>query len=92
MLPIKSPQMLGVALRETRTALGIPADVLASMAGVSAVTLRKFETGEATAAIKTLFALFRELGIEFQVDVPPNVKIELPPSPEVPPRRSRAKR
>lgn len=92
MLPIKSPKMLGIALRETRAALGIPADVLAAMAGVSVVTLRKFETGETTGAIKTLFALFRELGIEFQVDVPPNVKIELPESPDAPVRRIRAKR
>ena len=37
MLPIKSPIALGTVLRETRTALQIPAADMADMAGTTAI-------------------------------------------------------
>ena len=86
MLPIKSPTALGTVLRETRTALQIPA---ADMAGTTAASLRRLVQGNPTAAITTLFKLLDELGIELHVSLPPAAgAISLPETPGKP-RRTR---
>lgn len=73
MVKIKSPVALGAALRQTRTALRIPAADMAAMVNTNPVTLRKLESGNATTAISTLFALLDELGLELHVSFPPGV-------------------
>jgi transcriptional regulator with XRE-family HTH domain len=89
MLRIKSPMALGTVLRETRTALQVPAADMASMAGTTAVSLRRLEQGNPTAAITTLFKLLDELGIELHVSLPPAAgAINLPETPGKP-RRTR---
>jgi transcriptional regulator with XRE-family HTH domain len=89
MLPIKSPTALGTVLRETRTALQIPAADMAEMAGTTAVSLRRLEQGNPTTAITTLFKLLDELGIELHVSLPPAAgPISLPETPGKP-RRTR---
>jgi transcriptional regulator with XRE-family HTH domain len=79
MLRIKSPTALGSVLRETRTALQIPAADMAAMAGTTTVSLRRLEQGNPTTAITTLFKLLDELGIELHVSLPPAAaQISLP--------------
>ena len=83
--------MLGAVLRETRTALRITAEELATMAETSPVTLRRLEQGNPTAAIKTLFVLLDELGLELQVSLPLGVGPIVFPSEQARPRRTRAR-
>jgi transcriptional regulator with XRE-family HTH domain len=73
MLKLSSPKALGKVLRATRTQAGVQAETLAGMSGISAVTLRRFESGEPTEAIENLFSLCRELGIEINVSLPPGI-------------------
>lgn len=91
MITLKSPEALGAVLRETRTALRIPAADMAAMVNTTPVSLRRIEQGKPTAAIRTLFSLLDELGLELQVSPPPG--IELPAFPDTPmrPRRTRVK-
>jgi transcriptional regulator with XRE-family HTH domain len=91
MLPLKSPRALGAVLRETRTALRIPAEDLAAMVETSPVTLRRLEQGNPTAAIKTLFSLLDELGLELQVSLPPGVGPLILPDEKSKPRRTRVR-
>ena len=91
MLLIKSPTALGTVLRETRTALQIPAANMAAMAGTTAVSLRRLEQGNPTTAIATLFKLLDELGIELHASLPPAAgTISLPDTPSKP-RRTRVR-
>jgi transcriptional regulator with XRE-family HTH domain len=73
MIPIKSPEMLAAVLRETRTALRIPAEDLAAIVGTSHVSMGRIEQGRATQALKTVFRMLDELGIELHASVPPGV-------------------
>lgn len=91
MLPLKSPSVLGAVLRETRTALRIPAEDLAEMVDTSPVTLRRLEQGNPTAAIKTLFTLLDELGLELHVSLPPGVGPIILPDEQSKPRRTRVR-
>ena len=91
MIPVKSPIMLGAVLRETRTALRIPAADLAAMAGTTAITLRRLEQGPPTSAITTLFSLLDELGLELHLSLPPEVAPFELPSVNTKPRRTRVK-
>ena len=91
MLALKSPGALGAVLRETRTALRIPAEVLAAMVGTSPVTLRRLEQGNPTAAIKMLFTLLDELGLDLQVSLPPGVGPMTLPDEQSRPRRTRVR-
>jgi len=83
-IPIKSPKALGVVLRHARTAQHVMAADLAEMVGTSAVTLRRFEQGNPTAAITTLFALLDELGLWVYISFPSGTPpIELPAEPPI---------
>ncbi|MEP7180897.1 MAG: helix-turn-helix transcriptional regulator [Betaproteobacteria bacterium] len=88
---VKTPNQLGYTLRATRTALKLPAADVAAMAGTTAVTLRRLEDGSATSALRTLFALLDELGIEMHLEVPPQVGTLELPAPTSKPRRTRAR-
>ena len=84
---VRTPAQLGAVLRHTRVALRLPAADVAAISGTSAVSLRRLESGDATAAIRHLFTLFDELGIEVQLNVPPDVgPIELPAASDKPKR------
>ncbi|MDA8093702.1 MAG: helix-turn-helix domain-containing protein [Betaproteobacteria bacterium] len=84
---VKNPTQLGAMLRATRTALNLPAADLAAMAGTSAVLLRRLEQGNATTALEKLFKLLDELGIEVQLNAPPQAgHIRLPAENEKPKR------
>ena len=91
MLAIKSPLALGALLRETRTALRIPAADMAAMVDTTSVTLRRLEQGKPTAAIATVFALLDELGLELHVSLPPGVESIQMPDEQVKPRRTRVR-
>lgn len=88
---IRTPQALGAVLREARTALRIPAQDLAAIVGISHVTLSRLEQGKPTAAIKTLFALLDELGIELQASLPPGVGPIVLPDDDARPRCTRVR-
>ena len=91
MVKIDSPASLGAALRQTRTALHIPAADMAAMANTNPVTLRKLESGDATTAIRTLFALLDELGLELHVSFPPGVDPVALTDQQSKPRRTRVR-
>ncbi len=88
---VKTPNQLGAVLRATRTALNLPAADVAAMAGTSAVTVRRLENGNATAAVRKLFALLDELGIEMHLAVPPQVGMIELAAPAAKPRRTRVR-
>ena len=92
MLEIKSATALGAIVRETRTAQQIRAEDLAAMLGVSPTTLRRMEQGDPpAAAIKTLFQLLDELGIQLHVSLPPGVGAVQLPGEQSRPRRTRVR-
>lgn len=91
MVPIKSPIVLGALLRETRTALHLPAADMAALVKTTPVSLRRLEQGKATGAINTLFALLDELGLQLHVSLPPGVESIQLPDEQSKPRRTRVK-
>jgi transcriptional regulator with XRE-family HTH domain len=90
MIIVKSPLALGSLLRETRTAMNIPAADLAAMVSTTPVTLRRLEQGKPTVAISTLFTLLDELGLELHVSVPPGITL-IESGEQSKPRRTRVK-
>lgn len=84
---VKTPAQLGAVLRTTRTMMRLPAADFAAMTGISRVLLRKFEQGNATTALKKLFTVLDELGIQMHLEPPSRVgTIELPIDEEKPKR------
>jgi hypothetical protein len=61
------------------------------MVGTSPVTLRRLEQGNPTAAIKMLFTLLDELGLDLQVSLPPGVGPITLPDEQSGPRRTRVR-
>jgi len=88
---VKSPSQLGAVLRATRTALNLPAADIAAMTNTTPVSLRRLEDGNATSAVRKLFALLDELGIEMHLAVPPQVGTIDLPGPTSKPKRTRAR-
>jgi transcriptional regulator with XRE-family HTH domain len=88
---VKTPRQLGAVLRGTRTALNLPAEDVAAMTGTTAVTLRRLEDGNATSALRTLFAVLDELGIEMRLQPPPEAGVIELPAPTAKPRRTRVR-
>lgn len=92
MLEIKSAMALGAVLRETRTAQQLRAEDLAAMLGISPTTLRRMEQGDPpAAAIRTLFQLLDELGIQLHASLPPGVESIQLPNEQSRPRRTRVR-
>lgn len=89
---VKNPVQLGAAIRGTRTALNLPAADIAALAGTSAVLLRRLEQGNATKAIQKLFTVLNELGIEMQLQLPPEASGVDIPADMRKPRRTRVRR
>jgi transcriptional regulator with XRE-family HTH domain len=73
---VDSLKQLGFALRETRVAQGIPLQDLAEALQTSHTLLRRLESGQSTKALEILLATMSELGIEFHVELPPQVDID----------------
>lgn len=92
MLQIESSIALGAVLRKTRTAQHVRAEDLAAILAISPTTLRRLEQGDPpTAAIKTLFQLLDELGIQLHVSLPPDVGPIQLPDEQSKPRRTRVR-
>lgn len=70
LIPISSPQELGLVLRATRKAQGLRLDDLAGSASVGHVFAREAEHGKETLQLGKLLALLAELGIRLQADMP----------------------
>ncbi|MGX4641045.1 helix-turn-helix domain-containing protein [Massilia sp. SYSU DXS3249] len=88
---VKSPAQLGAVLRQTRVALQLPAADVAAMSGTSAVSLRRLESGNATAALEHLFTVLDELGIEMQLNAPPEAGTIVLPATSGKPKRIRVR-
>ena len=87
-LRVTSENQLGAVLRDTRTSLKIHAENLAEIADMNPKTLRRLEGGEATKAVKSLFKVLEELGIELYLNPPPEAfPIEVPKPDQAPKRR-----
>jgi transcriptional regulator with XRE-family HTH domain len=89
MLRITTPRHLGAAVRATRTAMNLAALDVAAMTGITAVTLRRVEQGNATDALQKLFKILDELGIEMYLSLPPNVGLVELPAPAEKVKRTR---
>lgn len=88
---VKTANQLGSVLRATRTALNVRLEDLAGVVGTTTPSLRRLESGNATSALRTLFALLDELGIEMHLEVPPHVgDVALSP-PSSKPKRTRVR-
>ena len=84
---VKTPNQLGAVVRTARTVMRLPAADFAAMTGISRVLLRKLEQGNATTALKKLFTVLDELGIQMHLEPPSRVgPIELPINKEKPKR------
>lgn len=70
LVPIPSPQELGLVLRATRKAQGLRLDDLAGSASVGHVFAREAEHGKETLQLGKVLALLAELGIRLQADMP----------------------
>ncbi|MBK7900912.1 MAG: hypothetical protein KA603_00145 [Azonexus sp.] len=77
LVPIPSPQELGLVLRATRKAQGLRLDDLAGSASVGHVFAREAEHGKETLQLGKVLALLVELGIRLQADMPDTAIEEL---------------
>ena len=69
--PVKSPEELGRVVRAVRRTQGLRQDDLAAMTGSSHVTQMNIERGKEGVALGRVMQVLRELGIQVQLDVPP---------------------
>lgn len=69
--PVKNPEELGRVVRAVRRTQGLRQDDLAAMTGSSHVTLMNIERGKEGVALGRVMQVLRELGIQVQLDVPP---------------------
>jgi len=68
---VKSPEELGRIVRAVRRTQGLRQDDLAAMTGSSHVTLMNIERGKEGVALGRVMQVLRELGIQMQLEVPP---------------------
>ena len=68
---VKTPDELGQVVRAVRRSQGLRQDDLAAMAGASHVSLMNIERGKEGVALGRVMQVLRELGIQVQLDVPP---------------------
>jgi len=76
LIPIATPQALGLLIRATRKHDQLRMDDLAGAAGVGPVFLREVERGKTTVQMGRVMQLLAELGIELKADVPDEIAPE----------------
>jgi transcriptional regulator with XRE-family HTH domain len=70
LVPILSPEQLGMLIRATRRAQKLRIDDTAGTAGVGHVFVREVERGKPTVQLGRVMKLLAELGIGLKADVP----------------------
>ena len=74
LIPIKTPQELGLLIRATRKHQKVRMDDVAGSAGVGPVFVREVERGKETVQLGRVMKLLAELGVELKADVPEDVE------------------
>jgi transcriptional regulator with XRE-family HTH domain len=74
LIPIHSPDQLGLLIRAVRKHQKIRMDDVAGSAGVGPVFVREVERGKETVQLGRVMQILAELGIELQADVPDEVR------------------
>jgi transcriptional regulator with XRE-family HTH domain len=69
LVPILSPQQLGLLIRATRRTQKLRMDDIAGIAGVGHVFVREVERGKPTVQLGRVMRLLAELGIELKAEV-----------------------
>ena len=72
-IPISTPQDLGLLLRATRKRQKLRMDDVAGSTGVGPVFVREVERGKPTVQLGKVMQLLAELGLKLQADVPAEV-------------------
>ena len=70
LIPIHSPEQLGLLIRATRRTQKLRIDDTAGTAGVGHVFVREVERGKPTVQLGRVMQLLAELGIELKAEVP----------------------
>jgi transcriptional regulator with XRE-family HTH domain len=70
LVPIRSPDELGLLIRATRRTQKLRIDDTAGTAGVGHVFVREVERGKPTVQLGRVMKLLAELGIELKAEVP----------------------
>jgi hypothetical protein len=70
LIPIDSPEQLGLLIRATRRTQKLRIDDTAGTAGVGHVFVREVERGKPTVQLGRVMQLLAELGIELKAEVP----------------------
>ncbi|MGE0329344.1 MAG: helix-turn-helix domain-containing protein [Ramlibacter sp.] len=73
LLPVQTPEELGLLVRAARKADKLRMDDVAGAAGVGPVFLREVERGKTTVQLGRVMQLLAELGIELKADVADHV-------------------
>ena len=70
LIPIHSPEQLGLLIRATRRTQKLRIDDTAGTAGVGHVFVREVERGKPTVQLGRVMQLLAELGIELKAEAP----------------------
>jgi transcriptional regulator with XRE-family HTH domain len=70
LIPIRTPDDLGKAVRQVRKHQDITQSDLALIVGKSHVLLRDIEQGKGTVSLASVLQVAQELGIRLYVDIP----------------------
>ena len=70
LMPIQSPEQLGLLIRATRRTQKLRIDDTAGTAGVGHVFVREVERGKPTVQLGRVMQVLAELGIELKAEVP----------------------
>ncbi|AFC85338.1 putative transcription factor, MBF1 like protein [Frateuria aurantia DSM 6220] len=73
--PIESATQLGKIIRDQRKGHGLRQEDLASMIGVSHVSLAHIEQGRPSAKLGNLLELMSQLGLRLVIDVPAEERV-----------------
>ena len=74
LIPIQSPDELGLLIRAVRKHQKLRMDDLAGIAGVGPVFVREVERGKETVQLGRVMQILDELGIRLRADVPDDVE------------------
>lgn len=89
LVPISSPEDLGILLRAARKAQGMRLDDAAAFAGVGPVFAGAVERGKPTVQLGLVLKLIQQFGLKVVIDAPTAVESELAALMMKPPRPSR---
>ena len=86
LIPVSTPQELGLVLRAARKTQGMRLDDAAAFAGVGPVFAGAVERGKPTVQLGLVMKLLQQFGLKVVIDAPSEVEAELAALKAKPPR------